>query len=463
MYSLTRRVLATVFLTLACFLGLAALGLDALFRDLAGRSQRELLDAQMIALVAAAETDPAGRVVAVSALADSRLQMPASGLYARIATRDGGEIWRSPSFTGARLSIGTGPAGDAAIFGFERSGSGERLAVLRRAIRWQLEDGTRQELVFAVATGMAPYERQLRLFRTQLLAGFLALSVVLLATIAALLRRGLRPIGRLEGEIAAVEAGAARSLGTGYPRELAGVAASLNALLASERERIARHRTTLGDIAHSLKTPLAVIRGALEAQPAATAEVLRSQVARMNDIVERELRRAAATGGQVVGAAPVEVADVVQELRATLLRVHGRRDIAIRIDVPAGLQFLGERADLLEALGNLMDNACKWCRSDIVVSARLDAGVPGARLRLAIVVEDDGAGLPERILEDGPARGRRADEAVPGHGIGLAMVADTARLYGGALSFGASASGGARVQLSLPGRLGVDAPPASVR
>jgi two-component system sensor histidine kinase PhoQ len=310
---------------------------------------------------------------------------------------------------------------------------------------------------------MAPYERQLRLFRTQLLAGFLALSVVLLATIAALLRRGLRPIGRLEGEIAAVEAGAARSLGTGYPRELAGVAASLNALLASERERIARHRTTLGDIAHSLKTPLAVIRGALEAQPAATAEVLRSQVARMNDIVERELRRAAATGGQVVGAAPVEVADVVQELRATLLRVHGRRDIAIRIDVPAGLQFLGERADLLEALGNLMDNACKWCRSDIVVSARLDAGVPGARLRLAIVVEDDGAGLPERILEDGPARGRRADEAVPGHGIGLAMVADTARLYGGALSFGASASGGARVQLSLPGRLGVDAPPASVR
>jgi signal transduction histidine kinase len=117
----------------------------------------------------------------------------------------------------------------------------------------------------------------------------------------------------------------------------------------------------------------------------------------------------------------------------------------------------------VEALGNLMDNACKWCRSSVSVSASLEPGAPGARGRLRVVVEDDGAGLPDRIVADGPARGRRADEAVPGHGIGLAMVADMARLYGGELTFGAVAGGGARLQLALPGRLRVDAPPAPVR
>jgi two-component system sensor histidine kinase PhoQ len=452
-YSLTRRVLGTVFVTLAVFLGVAALGLDASFRDLSERSLRELLDAQMVALVAAAETDAGGRVVAVSALAESRLQTPGSGLYARISARGGAPIWGSPSLAGSFVEFAPSATRAGTSFSYARSGTGVRLAVLQRDIRWQVDGGSSEDLVFAVATSMEPYDRQLRRFRTQLVGGFLVLSAGLLATIAWLLHRGLRPLDRLEREIDAVESGTAASLGGGYPRELAGVAASLNALLASERRRIARYRDTLADLAHSLKTPLAVIRATLDGLTGPSQEAALRQVGRMTDIVERQLRRAAATGGPVVGVAPVEVAAVVQELRAALRRVHGGRDLEIRVDVPPALQFLGERADLVEALGNLMDNACKWCRSTVAVSATVEPGAPGARALLRIDVEDDGPGLPAQILAAGPARGRRADESVPGHGIGLAMVDDLARLYGGELRFERSALGGAAVRLWLPGRL----------
>jgi two-component system sensor histidine kinase PhoQ len=285
---------------------------------------------------------------------------------------------------------------------------------------------------------------------------FGALVLALLATMAWMMRRALSPVRRLEQEIAAVEAGTAQRLGTDYPRELASVAQGLNALLESERNRIARYRDTLGNLAHSLKTPLAVIRAQLGSPTAGEGGGetggLAREVDRISQIVAHQLRRAAAGGGVTLGQASVPILPLVTELRATLLKVHAAKDLRIDLDVPPELGFLGDSGDILELLGNLLDNACKWCRSRASVSARLAAASEPAH-RLVIVVEDDGAGIAAadraRVIE----RGVRADERVPGHGLGLAMVRDTAALYGGELTIGSSETlGGARAELRLPGR-----------
>jgi two-component system sensor histidine kinase PhoQ len=455
-YSLSRRLLTWVSIALAVFLGLSALALDAAFRDLAQRSLRELLDAQMVALIAAAETDEAGRIRAASTDAESRLQTPGSGLYAQIRVRGGTALWRSPSAAGTFIDFGADAAPGSATVSFISLPDGQRLALARRGIRWEVGSAPPQQLTFAVATSMAPYEQQLWGFRTQLGGGMVVLSLLLLVTLALLLQRVMSPLRRLEGEIAAVESGERESLGSGYPRELAGVTVNLNALLGSERSRIARYRNTLGNLAHSLKTPLAILRGALsqEASPGRAAEVVSREVDRMNAIIEHQLHRAAASGGPLLGQPPVDVEPVAQELRRALARVHARKDLAIEIQVQSGLQFMGERADLTEALGNLLDNACKWCRGRVRFEAAVAAdGAAGGRVPILLAVEDDGPGLPESLRAEGPARGRRADENTPGHGIGLAMVQEMAEAYGGRLRLGVSPLGGARVELQLHGRI----------
>ncbi|MBV8974799.1 MAG: GHKL domain-containing protein, partial [Sinobacteraceae bacterium] len=292
---------------------------------------------------------------------------------------------------------------------------------------------------------LGPYQQELWRFRRKLGSWFLALMLLLMVTLATLLHRVLGPVRRMEREIHEVEEGRRERLGGGYPRELAGVAGNLNALLIGERKRVARYRNTLGNLAHSLKTPLAVMR----AEGASTT--VSTEIDRMSGIIEHQLKRAAASGGALLGQAPVEVGQVAAELRATLLRVYGGKDLVIELAGAPAAQFIGDRGDLTELLGNLLDNACKWCRTRVRFSATTDESAQ-TRERLCVVVEDDGPGISAadraRVLQ----RGVRADEKVPGHGLGLAMVHDTVDLYGGKLSIDASPLGGARFTVRLPGR-----------
>ena len=273
--------------------------------------------------------------------------------------------------------------------------------------------------------------------------------LILLVTLAALLRWVLAPLRRMEREIHAVEEGRSEILGSGYPRELAGVAGNLNALLVGERKRVARYRDTLGNLAHSLKTPLAVMRSSLSA--GAPARAVGTEIDRMTGIIEHQLKRAAASGGALLGQAPVDVMQVAGELRGALLRVYAHKDLALELAIAPESQFIGDRSDLTELLGNLLDNACKWCRSRLRLTAWVDERA-GRRERLHIDVEDDGPGIPEadrpRVLH----RGVRTDRNVPGHGIGLAMVWETVDLYGGRLEIDTSPLGGARLSVRLPGR-----------
>ena len=446
MHSLSRRLLVSVSVPLALFFGVMMLVLDTGFRALSERSLQELLDSQMVSLIAAADPQPDGSYAPSPQELDPRLRTPRSGLYAQIHSQH--HLWRSPSTAGLSSDFGALLVPGERNLAYAAFGH-DRVAIESRAIQFADDPKGTRALTFSVAVSLSPYEEQQWRFRRELIGWFAGLMLVLLATLAALLRWVLGPVRRMEREIHEVEEGRCETLGAGYPRELSGVATNLNALLLGERKRVARYRDTLGNLAHSLKTPLAVMRSSLSA--GAESGTVGAEIDRMTGIIEHQLKRAAASGGALLGQAPVEVAQVASELRGALLRVYARKDLSLELAIAPATLFIGDRGDLTELLGNLLDNACKWCRSRVRLTAGSDESA-GPRERLTLVVEDDGAGISAddraRVLE----RGVRADQNVPGHGLGLAMVHDTVDLYGGQLSIDSSPLGGARFSLRLPGR-----------
>ena len=451
MHSLSRRLLVSVAVPLALFFGVMMLVLDTGFRTLSERQLHALLDAQIVTLIAAAEPNPAGGYDAPLNGLDTRLATPDSGLYAQI--RSNNHVWRSPSTAGVPIDFGAPLAQGEREFSYGLVGH-TRVAIESRGISFEDDPKQAHALTFSVAVSLTPYEQQLWLFRSRMLGWFTGLMLLLLVSLAALLRRVLAPLRRLEREIHEVEEGRSEMLGSGYPRELSGVARHLNALLIGERKRVARYRDTLGNLAHGLKTPLAVMRSALSSDigSGAAARSIGTEIDRMTGIIEHQLKRAAASGGALLGQAPVPVASVATELRAALLKVYSRKDLSIELAIQEGSQFIGDRGDLMELLGNLIDNGCKWCRSRVRVSVRLEDEGAAGRDNLTVVVEDDGPGIAEENRAKVLERGVRTDENVPGHGLGLAMVHDTVDLYGGTLVVDASPLGGARFAVRLPGK-----------
>jgi two-component system sensor histidine kinase PhoQ len=440
----------SVFVVLVVFFGLTVFLLDMLFRRAAENSLHEVLDAQMVALVAAADPD-GPESVTPTAMLDTRFETPGSGLYAEIRSGSGETIWRSQSTTGTEVQFGPAlEGGGRSFFRTQIAGTDIRLAVLSRGIVWPDLHGKPARFTFSVASSLEAYDHQVSGFRQQLISWFMGLALLFVATLALLLRWLGEPMNRLEREIREVESGAREILSDDWPIELAPVTGNLNALLEGERTRIRRYRDTLGNLAHSLKTPLAVMRQSL-GSGAAAKDTLNTEIDRMSGIIEHQMKRAAASGGVLLGQAPVDVAPIVSDLRVALLKVYGNKDLLFETAIEPKAQFIGDRADLTELLGNLLDNACKWSKARVRVAVTVNEEA-GTRTALQLMVEDDGPGIAEgdraRVLE----RGGRADEATPGYGLGLAMVHDTVALYGGSLRIDSSNLGGARFELALPGR-----------
>jgi two-component system sensor histidine kinase PhoQ len=445
--SLQTRLLVTLAVLLLAAAAIAAWSLESLYRNLGLRSLEDVLDAQVIALISTADIDSEGRLVPQN-LAEPRLATPGSGLYAEILGSRGS--WRSPSALGSGLNLAAEPSPGERYFEHTRLADGTRVLGLSLGIRWEPAEGEAHDFVIRAAQSLEPWYQQMIRVRTGLITGSMLLCLLLLGGLAIALRVSLRPLRRLEREIVDIEAGRRESLGTAWPRELTGVTGNLNALLIGERKRLERYRTTLGNLAHSLKTPLAAVRSLIEAGQADPA-VLTPQLDRMQSIVQHQLKRAVFGGGGTT-LTDLAVQEPLEQLRVALAKVYADKTVRASLTVAAGTAYPIDTGDFMELAGNLMDNACKYCRSAIAVRATPWTAAEWRRPGLVLEVEDDGSGIPpaqrSRVLE----RGARADESVAGQGIGLSVAREIAAAYSGTLEIAESRLGGARICIRLPGR-----------
>jgi signal transduction histidine kinase len=275
-----------------------------------------------------------------------------------------------------------------------------------------------------------------------------AVVVACLAAGLVQLRRPLSVLGRLRAGLSQVHAGRAPRVPGEFPNELQPLVDDLNALLDHREQMVRRAVSRAGDLAHGLKTPLAVLAREAEClarqRDPGRADVLRQQVDRMRRQIDYHLAHARAAASGAMPGASCDVATSAEGLVRTLARLHAERGLSLRAAVPAGIAVRAQREDLDELLGNLLDNACTWARSAVEVSARAAGGV------VEITVDDDGPGVAAEMRTAVLRRGVRADEAAPGSGFGLAIVADLAELYGGSISLDTSEQGGVRARLILP-------------
>lgn len=452
--SLRVRMLLSATLVLVVFLGVVGVVVDNAFRQSAGQAVSERLQLHIYALIAASvEDDKAG---AVDLYLPTELQEPGfntmgSGLFGLVFTLDGNEVWRSGSALDLDLvdpEKGVLLAEDTAgVVTFSElppvAGRGP-LFYLTYPVIWESDLGDAR-FVYVVLQDFVPYRNEVATFRESLWGWLIAAVVVLVGLQAAIMYWGLLPIAGLEHDLKAIEEGRQEYLVGQYPTEINGVTRSLNLLLSEERAQRERYRTTLADLAHSLKTPLAILKAEAEKPDQSVGEVaaaLDQQVTRMNDIVSYQLERAVSSSSKLFrNSTPVR--PVTEKLVAAIRKVYQEKNIEFLEEV-SDADFPGDERDLMELLGNLLDNACKYGRGKVRLVAVIDEG------RVQLTVEDDGSGIPEsdrdRVLE----RGLRLDSRESGQGIGLAIVAEIVDRYKGEIEIRNSTLGGARVIASFP-------------
>lgn len=454
--SLNVRLSLASALLLPLFLGLTGLTLEQAFQRSLTTATEERLQSHIYLLFSVAELNVENGEPGLSmppALLEPDFERVNSGLYAYIIRPDHGTVWRSNS---AQLI----PEPPVAYERPERHGHLHLDEVThadnaywraRYGVIWEDESGLEQPFAVLVLKDQSGYRAELASYRGQLWRWLVGATLVLLIAQSAVLRWGLNPLNRLSGALEAMRRGDTEQLGGEHPRELQPLVDNLNQLLNREQSLRLRYRNSLSNLAHSLKTPLAVLRGHIaetrRPDPTDAEETLThglaEQVARMDQVVNYQLRRAVSDQQRGLRQ-QTAIAPALERLERTLDKVY--RDKQIRFDtrLQAPLAFPGDEQDLLELLGNLLDNACKYGHQRVRVTGS------EARGELVLSIEDDGPGIPSELRAQVLERGTRLDSLQPGQGIGLAVSADIVRSYGGQLTLSDSPLGGARIEISLP-------------
>jgi signal transduction histidine kinase len=310
-------------------------------------------------------------------------------------------------------------------------------------------DKTKYSII--VAGPLDWFEETVATFRARLTTALALVGVGLVAVTVFQVRFGLLPLRRIERGLASIRSGEAERLEGQLPAEIEPLQTELNALIASNQEIIDRARTQVGNLAHALKTPLAVIVNEARDDESSLGSKVAEQAHLMRDQIGHYLDRArmAARAGAIGRVTPVQ--STAEALVRTVERIHSDKGITVTLSVAPGAKFQGEKQDLEEMLGNLLDNACKWGKSRVVLSGRVDvAQAPLNGRHLTIIVEDDGPGLSAEQRAKIGKRGTRLDESKPGSGLGLSIVSDLAQSYHGRLTLDASEHGGLKAVLDLP-------------
>lgn len=288
-------------------------------------------------------------------------------------------------------------------------------------------------------------------FRYRLTTALALAGLGLVAVTLFQVRFGLLPLRQIEGGLAAIRSGAASTLDGDLPAEIEPLQSELNALIRSNQAIVDRARTQVGNLAHALKTPLAVIANEARTDKTGLGDKVIEQAEIMKDSVTRYLDRARMAARAGVIGRVTQVGPVVEPLVRVLQKIHQDKGVVITVDCPADARFSGEKQDLEEMLGNLLDNACKWSRREVVLKVEAPATTSRAKnRRLLITVADDGPGLTEEERKRIGKRGLRLDETKPGSGLGLSIVLELANSYGGSCELARAPQGGLQVRLNLP-------------
>lgn len=413
------------------------------------RYDEDLLDVAN-GLYAGSTVDDQGQVDAPP-LTDARATRAYSGKYWQISEPVPGRLHalaRSRSLWDGELTGPPGgPAALQAVAGkpIYYDSVGPAREPLRTVAMLTHLPGRADPVIFMAAADRRPVDSDANEFAVETFGALVVLGLGLIMAVFVQVRVGLQPLFVLRREVAAVRTGKENRLEGDYPSELKPLAEELNALVAHDQEVVERQRTHVGNLAHALKTPLSVMLTEAEARPGPLAEVVVRQAVAMRDHVDHHLRRARAAARAQGQRERTSVAEVLEELSLTLERIF--RDKGVEIDWRADddLYFQGERHDFMEMVGNLLENACKFSRGRVRVTA-----APSTRDKLTLVVEDNGDGLPADQREAVFQRGARLDEGAPGSGLGLSIVDELARAYGGAVALADSVMGGAKATLELP-------------
>jgi signal transduction histidine kinase len=427
--------------------------LSGIFRGAVQENLDDQLTFDFDGLIAAAEVDAPEHVTLQGRFADPRFERVFSGWYWQIEPDMGKTVDTQPETSRSLwdqtiVPQSLTPGANNSLWGYAEGPDHQRLRVLVRHIALpRTAEGIEEagNFRFIVAGDLSETEADVGRFNRTLFWSFAAFSLGLLAAIAIQVRVGLMPLRRVSEALARIREGRSRRLEGRFPAEIAPLASELNGLIAHSAEVVGRARGHVANLAHFLKTPLTVLANEAAGSSTPLAETVTRQVTSMRRQVDHYLARARAAGALDVLGSRTEVASVVNDLARVLKRMHQDKDLTIAIDVPPALAFRGEREDLEEMAGNLIDNACKWARRNVSVQAGpMDGG------RFYFRVEDDGAGLAPDERSRAMERGERLDETVPGTGLGLGIVRDIAKLYGGSITLAQASLGGLEARLELP-------------
>jgi len=428
--------------------------LSSVYRDATERAFDRRLNLYLRTLVAEVATPDEPPDHQFQSLGEPLFELPLSGWYWQIIRTDSDkdELRASRSLWDKKLpkleDHGAELSAAGIRLGYVEGPEGQTLRMVERPV----DLGADGKFLVDVAGDASEIFDETRNFDYYLGGTFVALSIVLVLTTIFQVRFGLAPLKRISDAIADIRSGRAERLEGEFPVEIAPLARETNALIDANREIVERARTHVGNLAHAIKTPLSVIVNEATAHPSdlfATKVLEQADV--MRDQVAHHLERARIAARLTIIGTITEVGPVVDALRRTMEKIHRVRGVAIEVSAGSPARFRGERQDLEEMVGNLVDNACKWAASRVFIEVLAgQPAEPGATSMLRIIVDDDGRGLSAEERAQVSRRGQRLDESKPGSGLGLSIVVDLAALYGGSLTLGRAPIGGLRAELLLP-------------
>jgi len=441
--SLRLRLIVMAALVMAVSLGLVGLVLDAAFHKSSEAGLRARMESLVYVVLAATEVGDDGSVSVEDDPGDPRLSQPGSGIYALVHGEH--DEWNSPSSLGVNLPTlpSIEPGGTQFLPPDEQVG----FYTFRYGVAFELPDGQLAPVTVTILASPQEHEQEVKVFRAGMSRSLGAVGVILVLAQLLFLTLGLKPLRRITRDIAGIESGNLQHIEDNYPQELEPLIRNINHLLDTEKANQTRYSNALDSLAHSLKTPLSVIRSSLPANTAARSEAIDHAVSDMQHLIATRLQRAAASTRRTMAQA-VDVKAQVDRLILSLQRVYSQDLINIDAIIEPGLVFCGEKRDLLELVGNLLDNACKYGNGQVRLSAQL-LDSANARAGINLQVEDNGPGIPKGQSEQLLRRGVRGDERVEGHGLGLAIVLEIVSAYDGEINIQRSDLGGAHISVNL--------------